>query len=62
MAIVKVIVTSALSFDDAVKQGAKEVSKSVRNLDSIYVKDMKVHVKDGEIVSYGSVGKVSFRV
>ena len=65
MAIVKVIeviATSAVSFDDAVKQGVKEVSKSVRNIDSVYVKDMKAHVKDGEIVSYGVVCKVSFRV
>ncbi|RYE17523.1 MAG: dodecin domain-containing protein [Chitinophagaceae bacterium] len=65
MAIVKVIeviATSKVSFDDAVKQGVKEVSKSVRNIDSVYVKDMKVHVKDGEIISYGAVCKVSFRV
>lgn len=65
MAIVKVIeviATSVVSFDDAVKQGVKEVSKTVRNIDSVYVKDMKVHVKDGEISSYGVVCKVSFRV
>jgi len=65
MAIVKVIeviATSTESFDDAVKQGVKEVAKSVRNIDSVYVKDMKVHVKDGEIISYGAVCKVSFRV
>ncbi|MFZ1529837.1 MAG: dodecin family protein [Ferruginibacter sp.] len=65
MAIVKVIeviATSAVSFDDAVKQGVKEVSKTVRNIDSVYVKDMKAHVKDGEITSYGVVCKVSFRV
>ncbi|RYY66571.1 MAG: dodecin domain-containing protein, partial [Chitinophagaceae bacterium] len=31
-------------------------------IDSVYVKDMKVHVKDGEIISYGAVCKVSFRV
>ena len=65
MAIVKVIeviATSAVSFDDAIKQGVKEVSKTVRNIDSVYVKDMKAHVKDGEITSYGVVCKVSFRV
>ncbi len=65
MAIVKVIeiiATSAVSFDDAVKKGVKEVSKTVRNIDSVYVKDMKAHVKDGEITSYGVVCKVSFRV
>lgn len=65
MAIVKVIeviATSTVSFDDAIKQGVKEVSKTIRNVDSVYVKDMKAHVKDGEISSYGVVCNVSFRV
>lgn len=65
MAIVKVIeviASSDKSFDDAVKQAVKETSKTIRNIDSVYVKDMKVHVKDGKIKSYGVICKVSFRV
>ena len=65
MAIVKVIeiiASSLISFDDAVKQGVKDVSKTIRNIDSIWVQDQKAHVKDGEIVSYGVNCKVSFRV
>lgn len=65
MAIVKVIeviATSDKSFDDAVKQAVKETSKTVRNIDSVWVKDMKVHVKDGKIKSYGVICKVSFRI
>jgi dodecin len=65
MAIVKVIeviATSTKSFDDAVKQAVKEVSKTVRNIDSVWIKDQKVHVKDGKISTYGVVCKVSFRV
>lgn len=65
MAIVKVIeviATSDKSFDDAVKQAVKETSRTVRNIDSVWVKDMKVHVKDGKIKSYGVICKVSFRI
>ena len=65
MAIVKVIeviASSEQSFDDAVKQAVKETSKTIRNIDSVWVKDMKVHVQDGEIKSYGVICKVSFRV
>lgn len=65
MAVVKVIeliASSDKSFDDAVKQAVKEASKSVRNIDSVWVKDMKVHVKNGKISSYGVICKVSFRV
>jgi len=65
MAIVKVIeviATSDKSFDDAVKQAVKETSRTVRNIDSVWVKDMKVHVKEGKIKSYGVICKVSFRI
>lgn len=65
MAIVKVIeviASSEKSFDDAVNQAVKETSRTIRNIDSVWVKDMKVHVKDGKIVSYGVICKVSFRV
>ncbi|MDZ4796009.1 MAG: dodecin family protein [Bacteroidota bacterium] len=65
MAIVKVIeviASSEKSFDDAVKQAVKETSRTIRNIDSVWVKDMKVHVKDGKIKSYGVICKVSFRI
>ncbi|MCW5913223.1 MAG: dodecin domain-containing protein [Chitinophagaceae bacterium] len=65
MAIVKVlevIASSEKSFDDAIKNAVKEVSKTVENIDSVFVKDMKCHVKNGKIISYGAICKVSFRV
>ena len=60
--VIEVIASSDKSFDDAVKQAVKETSKTIRNIDSVYIKDMKVHVKDGKIKSYGVICKVSFRV
>ena len=60
--VIEVIASSEKSFDDAVRNAVKEVSLTVKNIDSVYVKDMKCHVKDGEIISYGCVCKVSFRV
>ena len=65
MAIVKVIeviASSEVSFDEAIKEAVKEVSKTVKNIDSVYVKDFKVHVKNNEIATYGVICKVSFRV
>ncbi|HVZ98547.1 MAG TPA: dodecin family protein [Chitinophagaceae bacterium] len=65
MAIVKVIeviASSPNSFDDAVKNAVTEVSKTIKNIDSVYVKDLKVHVADGKITSYGAICKVAFRV
>ena len=60
--VIEVIASSKVSFDDAVKQAVKEVSKTIRNIDSVWVKDMKAHVNDGEITSYGVICKVSFRI
>src|SRR5689334_9863893 len=65
MAIVKVIeviASSEKNFDEAVKNCISEVSKTVHNIDSVYIKDFKVHVKDNKPASYGVICEVSFRV
>ena len=60
--VIEVIASSDTSFDDAIKNCIAEVSKTVHNIDSVYVKDFKVHVKDGKPLSYGVICKVSFRL
>lgn len=65
MAIVKVIeviASSTVSIDDALQNAVKEAAKTVRNIDSVYVKDIKAHVKDDKITSYGVICKISFRL
>lgn len=60
--VIEVIATSEKSIDDAVKNAVSEVSKSIRNIDSVYVKDIKAHVKNGKITSWGVICNLSFRV
>lgn len=60
--VIEVIATSPKSFEDAVKNAVEEVSKTIRNVDSVYIKDQKAHVKDGKITSYGVICNVSFRL
>jgi len=65
MAIVKVIEViagSEKSFDDAVNNALEEASKTVDNIESIYVKDMKAKVENNKIVSYGVIANISFRI
>lgn len=65
MAIVKVIeliASSERSFEDAIQQAVNEASKTVKNIDSVWVQDMKCHVKDGKVSTYGVNCKLSFRV
>ena len=60
--VIELIASSEKGFDDAVQQAVTEASKTIRNVDSVWVKDMKVHVKDGKIKTYGVICKVSFRL
>lgn len=65
MAIVKVIeliASSDKSFEDAIQQAVTEASKTVKNIDSVWVQDMKCHVKDDKVITYGVNCKLSFRV
>lgn len=60
--VIEIIASSEKGFEDAIQNGLNEVSKTVRNIDSIYVSEMKVHVCDNKITTYGVNCKVSFRV
>lgn len=60
--VIEVIASSEKGIEAAIQNAVTEVSKTVKNIDSVYVKDTKVHVKDGVIASYGVICKVSFRV
>jgi flavin-binding protein dodecin len=60
--VIEVIAQSEKSIADAMRNAVTEVSKTVRNIDSVYVKDIKAHVKDGKITTFGVICQLSFRV
>ena len=60
--VIEVISSSTKGIDDAVHLAVAEASKTIRNIDSVYVKDIKAHVKDGKVTTFGVVCKISFRV
>ncbi|AVR44374.1 dodecin domain-containing protein [Christiangramia fulva] len=60
--VIEVLATSDESFEAATKNALKEASKSVKNIESIYVKEMNAKVVNNEIVSYGVNAKISFKV
>jgi dodecin len=65
MAIVKVIeviATSDKSFEEATKNALTEASQTIRNIKSIYIKEMNAKVEDNQIVSYGVNAKISFLI
>lgn len=60
--VIEVIATSAIGIEDAIQNAVTEVSKTIRNVDSVYVKDTKAHVKDGKVTTYGVICQISFRI
>ncbi len=44
--------TSDQSFEDAINQGIKRATSTLRNVQSAWVKDMNVLVEDGNITGY----------
>lgn len=61
--VIEVLATSEKSFDDAAANAVKEAAKSVKNIRSVYIKEMNAKVENDEIASYGGVNaKISFVV
>ena len=60
--IIEVLATSPNSFDEATRNAVKEASKTVKNIKSVYVKEMKARVENNEITSYAVNAKISFEV
>jgi len=44
--------TSKTSFEDAIQQGLKRASKTIRNIKSMWIKEQQVRVTSGKISEY----------
>ena len=60
--VIEVISSSEKGIEDALQQAVTEASKTIHNIDSVFVKDIKAHVKDNKITTYGVICKISFRL
>ena len=63
MAVVKVIevlAQSEKSWEDAAQEAIREASKTIKNIKSIYIKEMEAQVEDDKIVQFRINAKISF--
>jgi len=58
--VIEVIATSDKGFTEATQNAVKEASQSVKNIKSVYIKEMNANVENNEIVSYAVNAKISF--
>ncbi len=50
--VTEVSATSEVGFEDAIKVGVARAAKTLRQVSSAWVKDQRVEVDDGKIVTY----------
>jgi len=60
--VIEVIAESEKSWDDAAKNAIKKASKNVKNIKSLYVKNMEAKVDKNKIFKYRINAKISFVV
>lgn len=58
--VIEVLAESPEGFDQAVQTAVSKASETVRNIKSVYVKDMSAHVENGKITSYRVNAKITF--
>lgn len=60
--VIEIISASEKGIEDAIHNAVAETSKTIRNIDSVYVKEIKAHVQDGKITTFGVNCQISFRI
>ncbi|MCF6235542.1 MAG: dodecin family protein [Gammaproteobacteria bacterium] len=58
--VTEITSSSTVSFEDAMQQGIKRASKTLRNIKSAWVQEQTVKVENGEILEYRVNMKVTF--
>ena len=58
--VIEILASSEKSFEDALQRAVTQLSSSVPNINSIYIKDQSCKVKANRIVEYRITAKVSF--
>ena len=58
--VTEIIAESDKSFEDAIENGVKRASKTLKNVRGCWVKDQEVTVRDGKVDKYRVGLKVTF--
>ena len=58
--VIEIISSSAVSFDDAVKQGIARASDTVSDVTGAWIKDQSVVVEKGKVTEYRVILRVTF--
>ncbi|MGY6215543.1 dodecin family protein [Methylolobus aquaticus] len=60
--VVEILAESEKSWEDAAQNGIDKAARTLRNIRSIYVKEMEAKVADGRITAYRINAKITFEL
>ncbi|MFO8235912.1 MAG: dodecin family protein [Bacteroidales bacterium] len=60
--VIEILAKSNKSWEDAVQNAVNEASKSVKNIKSVYVKEMSAEVNNNDVIAYRVNVKITFEV
>lgn len=60
--VIEVLAESDKSWEDAAQRAVNDATKTVRNVKSIYLKNIEASVDNGKIKSYRINAKISFMI
>ena len=60
--VIEVISDSEKGWEDAARRAVADAGRTVRNIKSIYIKDMKGVVEDSKITHYRVIADITFEV
>ncbi|RYD80458.1 MAG: dodecin domain-containing protein [Sphingobacteriales bacterium] len=60
--VIEILSNSTKGWEDAAQNAVTEASKTLRNIESIYIKNMEAKVDANLIVEYRINAKITFRI
>ncbi len=60
--VIEIMAQSEESWEDAARNAVREASKSVKNINSVYIREFKADVDQGNITNFIVDTKISFMV
>ena len=60
--VIELLGYSNVSWEDAAQKVVTEATRTLKNVRSVYIKDMSAKVENGKITEYRVDGKVTFEI
>jgi dodecin len=60
--VIEILAESPKSWEDAATKAVSVAQKSLRDVRSLYIKDMSAEVDNGKIVNYRTTAKLTFKL